>query len=268
MLDLLANDPLPQQSARLGSEQPAGIDSTPNGSYQEDFSTFPDSSSPPASYSTEDVVQSSDDDLDDILLDDVLEQESRNAEAIPGFFNSRVQAGLAAPKRKLTTRDSSESLESHDSEDGPKRRKMNLSGLGDVELLLLRKPPPWSIVERIVAAKRKAATLTNVKVHSQDGTGKPEVPVAQLAKKRKVSSDGALAAWNLIKASSSKKSTPPSSSSGSPLTVPPRATNASQASQVRSPAVPQPSQGQDKPVRRTTLGRAPRAAGTSLWKSK
>ncbi|KAG8746328.1 hypothetical protein FRC10_005317 [Ceratobasidium sp. 414] len=213
---------------------------------------------------SEDILEPSDDDSSDVFLDDVLNRESENAaQVIPGFFNSRAEAGLAPPKRKRTRRYSSETSRSYDSEEESKRQRTNLSSLGDVKLLLLRRPPPWSTVQKLIVAKQKIKASVGLQSRGQGGTG--ESPPAQLAQK-KVIPDGDKAMWNLIRASSTKKPIPPSSSSGPTPAGSRSAINASQASRLATP--PQPSQAQDKPVRRTTIGRPPKAPGTVIWALK
>ncbi|KAG9128059.1 hypothetical protein FRC07_005646 [Ceratobasidium sp. 392] len=203
-----------------------------------------------------------DGDSSNTSLADVFERESRNAErAIPGFFNPRAQAGLAPPKRKRGLWSSSESSKGYDSEEEHKKQRTSLSVLGDVELLLLRRPPPWFTVQKLIDAKQKTKASTGLRPQNQAGTDKPELCSAQLSKKRKNGLDGAKTAWNLIRNSSSKKSASSSSSTAHPL-----ATNESQASP--SATLPQPSQKEDKRARRTTIGRPPKAPGTAVWKTK
>ncbi|KAG8690980.1 hypothetical protein FRC08_010305 [Ceratobasidium sp. 394] len=219
------------------------------------------------SHPTEEIILgSSESDSSDVVLDDVIDRETRNAaQAIPGFFNPRAQAGLAPPTRKRPRRYSFESSRSYDSEEEHKKQRTNLSILGDVELLLLRRPPPWSTVQKLIVAKQKIKASAELQSRGQGGAGQSGVSLAQPAQK-KATPDGAKAVWNLIRASSSKKSTLPSSSSGSMPASSRPAITAGRAFPLA--ALSQPSQAQAKPVRRTTLGRPPKAPGTVVWKLK
>ncbi|KAG8695642.1 hypothetical protein FRC09_009021 [Ceratobasidium sp. 395] len=202
-------------------------------------------------------------------LVDVLEYESGNAKrAITGFFNPRVQAGLAPPKRKRGHRYSSESSKSNDSEGNlegdHKKQRTILSSLGNVELLLLRRPPSWSTAQKLVAARQKIKASAGFQSRDQSGTNKSVLGSAQLAKKKESILDGGRAAWNRIKESSSKKSLSPSSIANLKAITSPSAISQSQASP--SVTLSQPLSAQDKSTRRTTIGRPPKAPGTVVWK--
>ncbi|KAG8687283.1 hypothetical protein FRC08_012068 [Ceratobasidium sp. 394] len=218
------------------------------------------------SHPTEETLGSSKSDSSDVFLDDILDLETGNtAQAIPGFFNPRAQAGLAPPKRKRRRRYSSESSRSYDSEEEHKKQRTNLSSFGDVELLLLRRPPPWSTVQKLIVAKQKIKASAQLQSWGQGGAGQSGVSLSQPAQK-KATPGGAKAVWNLIRASSSKKSTLPSSSPSSMPASSRPAINAGRAFPLAT--LSQPSQAQAKPVRRTTLGRSPKAPGTVVWKLK
>lgn len=219
----------------------------------------PSSPTPSISHSSQD---SGDDEPNDFALTDAIIQEHTGSVAgVPHFYDARAQAGLAAPqKRKRHTRYSWESSPSYDSEE--ERRKIELSARSStsLKLMLLRKPPPWSTTEQLVASASQ-------KLASQQVQPQPSTVVS--AKKRKVDASGAMAMWAQIKASNKK----PGESSGqsSTATVPARLVTASKIPATQSNTLPQAPTGKpmdDNPVRRTPLGRAPRPPGTVVRKFK
>ncbi|KAG8757724.1 hypothetical protein FRC12_010224, partial [Ceratobasidium sp. 428] len=250
-------EPIQDGICTINSENQANVSSS-------QISSLSTTNGQPTNASLESLSGSSNDDS----LIDVLEYESGNAErAIPGFFNPRVQAGLAPPKRKRGHRysESSKSNDSQGSLEGDhKKQRTILSSLGDVELLLLRRPPSWSTAQKLVAARQKTKASAGFQSRDQSGTNKSVLGSAQLAKKKESVLDGGRAAWNRIKESSSKKSLSPSSIANLKAITSPPAISQSQASP--SVTLSQPSRAQDKSTRRTTIGRPPKAPGTVVWK--
>ncbi|QRV94012.1 alkaline ceramidase [Ceratobasidium sp. AG-Ba] len=206
----------------------------------------------------------SDGESDNSMLQEALERENETtSQAISRFFNTRAQAGLAPPRKYLKSY-SSDSSSSYDSEKRRKRRRVEFSDFGDVELALIRKPPPWQTVQRLIDAKSKLGAARELQSQDQQKPGAHAS--AQPARTRKLATNGALIAWNSILASSSKKSTPPSDGSGLAMAGPSNEVRHSQ--HPPSATLPRLSQMKDKPVRRTTIGRPPTDPGTFVRKLK
>ncbi|KAF8608922.1 hypothetical protein BDV93DRAFT_212994 [Ceratobasidium sp. AG-I] len=211
------------------------------------------------------IITVSDSNSDDDLFPGTSFEPLVQAQAASQFYNPRAQAGLAPPQKRRRTYSPNHS-EDYDSEE---ERKLDLQVLGDPRLMLLRDPPPWRAIEILSALQRKPVYLSKTKPEGQGGVADPKPPLAHLAKKRKTGMGGAMGIWNQIKAASKAPLQP----TGGPISAP----TPSQASTTSTrptlggrPLVPPKAEllqkQDDKPVRRTTLGRAPRPPGTIVRK--
>ncbi|KDN45163.1 hypothetical protein RSAG8_05078, partial [Rhizoctonia solani AG-8 WAC10335] len=197
------------------------------------------------------------------LVVEVIAHESAGpAPGVPHFYGARAQAGLAPPKaRKRRRRYSSASSESYDSDEEREkeekmeaelqRRQMEDISDKDWQLMLLREPPEWSAAETLIA------TVRTWKQHQSQNT--PTPPDLSSAKKRKAGTGEAAARWAQIIASRKRPS-----QSATPQHT--NATSLGTSSQIHPPIVPTSTPGDRVPVRRTTLGRAPRPPGTIVRK--
>lgn len=215
------------------------------------------------------VISVSDSDSDDELLHEALFESLVQAQTASQFYNTRAQAGLALPQKRRRTHSPGFSSEYYDSEE---ERKLDLQVLGDPALMLLRNPPPWRTLESLIASRLKPAVLPKVKPERQGVLADPRPATAHLAKKRKTGMGGAMGIWNQIKASSKTPSqvAPASNLATAPASTEVNVTSARPALRGQ-PLLSQTQSSQkqdDKPVRRTTLGRAPRPPGTIIWKAK
>ncbi|KEP53633.1 hypothetical protein V565_027980 [Rhizoctonia solani 123E] len=209
-------------------------------------------------------------DLNQLMALIVGHESASPAPGVPHFYNARVQAELAPPKaRKRRRRYSSASSESYDSdeerekekkmEDELQRRRMEAISDKDWQRMLLRQPPEWSEAETLI---------TTVRALKQYRSGDvPAQPDLSTAKKRKVGTSEAAARWAQMKASSKGPSQVPSQS-----TVPQQINTIGlrTSSQIRPPVtqISTPTPTDRAPVRRTTLGRAPRPPGSIVRKPR
>ncbi|KAG8715822.1 hypothetical protein FRC11_014472 [Ceratobasidium sp. 423] len=187
------------------------------------------------------------------------------APGVPHFYSARAQAGLAPPKtRKRRRRYSSASSESYDSEEEQekeaelRRERIESISVGDWELMLLREPPEWCETEALMTAVR-----TRRQHRPQNAVAKPDL---SSAKKRKVGAGEMAARWAQIKASSKPPSQAPSQLVTSRDTSLSRPTTNTQTHALIT-QTPASTKG-GIPVRRTTLGRAPRPPGTIVRKPR
>lgn len=255
---------------QLAASVPGAHDEPSRSSQQEVRSTTAPTANIPSpsaiSQRTMPVVSVSDSDSDDDLIPGDLFQPLIQAQAASQFYNPRVQADLALPqkRRRAYSPDYSETC------DYEEERKLDLQVLGDPGLMLLRNPPPWRTPQSLTASHRMPVSVVKPKPDSHGGLVDPKPPVTHLAKKRKTGMGGAMGIWNQIKASSKTPSQSTSGSVSAPASTHTSTTSTKPTLGGRQ-VVPkiEPLQKQDnKPVRRTTLGRAPRPPGTIVWKSK
>lgn len=247
---------------------PSAHNKSSSSSHGEDPSTASNDPDPvPTSEPAMSAISVSDNDSDNEILHEALFESLVQAQTASQFYNPRAQAGLAPPQKRRRTHSPGFSSEYYDSEE---ERKLDLRVLGDPTLMLLRNPPPWHTLESLVASRLKPVVPPKVKPESQGVLADPKPATAHLAKKRKTGMGGAMGIWSQIKASSkppsqvapvSNLATAPASTEANATSARPTLRGQTLLSQTKS------SQKQDdKPVRRTTLGRAPRPPGTTIWK--
>ncbi|KAH7339627.1 hypothetical protein B0J17DRAFT_627693 [Rhizoctonia solani] len=203
------------------------------------------------------------------LVAEVVAQELAGLEpGVPRFYDARAQAGLAPPKaRKRRKMYSSASSESYDSDEDREKvekmeaeiRRRQVESVSDKgwQLMLLREPPEWAATEILIDTVRAR------KQHRAQGV--PTQPAISSAKKRKVDGGEMAARWAQMKASNKPPSQVANQSVTSHHMNVARATNSHTHSlNVQTPAS---TQGEQAPMRRATLGRAPRPPGTIIRKS-